>query len=93
MAEEKLKQRTPHTLMLDCRKCLTLSGVNDVGSFDEEAVTLYTDYGELNIRGSKLHITKLSLDTKEVSLDGEIASLIYTGNQPQKVGIISKLFR
>ena len=93
MAEDKLKQRTPHSMELDNRKNLSLSGVHDVGSFDEQNVVIYTDYGELNIKGEQLHINKLSLDTGEVSIDGDIISLIYTENRPAGGGLFSKLFR
>lgn len=92
MTDERQKQRLPHSLILENRKCLSLSGVKDVGSFDEEAVIIYTDFGELNIRGKSLHISKLSLDSGEVTIDGEIAALVYTDNR-QSGGFMSKLFR
>ena len=41
--------------MLDNRSKLTVSGVNDVDSFDERAVVAYTDYGQLTIQGSDLN--------------------------------------
>lgn len=93
MAEERGKTRLPHTIFMDCRKKLTLTGISDVGSFDEQGVILYSDYGEINVKGSKLHINMLSLDTSEVSIDGEINSIIYTGNTSQKSGVFSKIFR
>lgn len=92
MAEEKQKFKNPHNLILENRKSISLAGVNEVGSFDEETVVIYTDYGELNIRGKALHINKLNLDSGEVSIDGEITSMIYTDNRPAG-GLMSRLFR
>lgn len=63
-----------------------------MGSFDEQAVVLYTDYGEINLRGSKLHINKLSLDTNEVDIDGNIEAVVYTQNK-QSGGLLGRLFR
>lgn len=93
MAEEKKALKMPHTLILEDRKSLTVTGVSDVDSFDEQAVTAYTDLGELTIHGHGLHINKLSLETGELSLDGEIQSLSYTDNRQSGGGFFSKLFR
>lgn len=93
MADDKSKQKCPHSLVLENRRNLSLSGVHDVGSFDEQNVVIYTDYGELNVKGAQLHINKLSLDTGEVCIDGEIFSLVYTDNRPSDGGLFSKLFR
>ena len=79
-------------MILENRNFLSLSGLLDVGSFDEQSVVIYTDFGELNIKGSTLHINKLSLETGEVSIDGDIVSLIYTENRPAG-GLLTKLFR
>ena len=92
MAEDKVKQKKPHSMILENRNFHSLSGVLDVGSFDEQSVVIYTDFGELNIKGSTLHINKLSLETGEVSIDGDIVSLIYTENRPAG-GLLTKLFR
>lgn len=74
----------PHTLVLDNRKKLSLTGVEDVSGFNEELISAVTTLGTLIIRGSKLHISKLSLETGEVDVDGEINSLQYTQNKAGK---------
>ncbi len=81
-----------HTLTLNNREALTLTGVTDVPGFDEETVSLKTPLGSLIIKGEALHINRLSLDTGEVSIDGRINSLQYLGDTRQK-GIMSKIFR
>lgn len=92
MNEERKKPRIPHTIIMENRASISLTGVKDMGSFDEQSVVLYTDYGEIHLRGSKLHINKLSLDTNEVDIDGEIEAVIYTQNK-QTNGIFGKLFK
>lgn len=81
-----------HNLILENRQSLSLGGVNDVLGFNEEAVTLSSEAGDLLIRGEGLHISKLSLETGEVNVDGKINALIYT-NVKQTKGLFTKLFK
>ena len=92
MAEEK-KTKLPHNLILEDRKKLNISGVEDVDSFDEQTVIAYTSLGQLVIRGKSLHISKLNLESGELQLDGEIAALAYTDSHGGKGGFLSKMFR
>ena len=50
----------PHHLVLEDRRALTVSGVSDVDSFDELTVIIYTDLGELTVKGEGLHINRLN---------------------------------
>ena len=92
MAEEK-KTAMPHNLVLEDRRLLTLSGVSDVDSFDEETVVVFTDMGELTIRGSDLHINRLSVEIGELTVEGKISALIYSQDSAPKGGFFSRVFR
>ena len=83
----------PHTMVVEDRKRLSVSGVTDVESFDEETVALATELGELLIHGSDLHINRIDVESGDLSLEGEIISLTYTDNQPQTGGFFGRLFR
>lgn len=93
MAEEKRMQSMPHNIVLEDRKMLTVSGVSDVDSFDEQTVTVFTDMGELTVRGSNLHINRLSVDVGELTVEGNISALIYSDEAPRSGGFFSKVFR
>ena len=94
MDQQASNNKMPHTLILDNRKILTLNGISNVDSFDENSVVAYTDIGELNVKGNNLHIAKLNLDTGEMVLDGEIISMVYSNNHNvSSKGIFSRLFR
>ena len=82
----------PHTMLLDNRKKLSLTGANDVLGFNEELVNITTSLGDLIIRGNKLHISKLNLETGEVDIDGQINSLQYTESREGK-SFIQRLFK
>lgn len=75
--DEKLPVKT-HKLQINNRKSGTISGVNDVISFDIAEVLLETDIGMLLIKGSDLHVSRLSIEKGEVDIDGKIDSLTYS---------------
>ncbi len=91
VAEERLT--FPHSLVLEERKKLTVSGVSDVDSFDEDMIIAFTDLGELTVKGSELHISKLDIELGELNVEGNVSALIYTTNQPKANGFFGKLFR
>lgn len=91
LAEEKTA-KVPHSLILENRKMLTATGVSNVDSFNEQEIVAYTDLGELIVRGSKLHIDKLNIETGELTIDGEVVSMTYSGNQSSG-GFFSRLFK
>lgn len=82
----------PHSVTLDNRNILKLTGIKDVSGFDEQTVSLDTPLGSLIVKGEQLHINKLSLDSGEVIVDGKINSLQYLGDLRQK-GFMSKIFK
>ena len=50
-------------IVLENREKLSISGVLDVLSFDDQIVILEIELGLLTIKGENLRINKLSLDT------------------------------
>ncbi|MCI8272954.1 MAG: sporulation protein YabP [Clostridia bacterium] len=82
-------------LVLENRKKLSVSGVNDVLSFDDQVVMVDTELGLLTVKGENIRINKLSLDTAEVIIDGDISSLSYTQNKLEKSSgaLLSKIFK
>ncbi len=71
-------------VILENREKLTISGVLDVLSFDDQIVIVETDLGLLTIKGENLRINKLSLDTTEVIVEGKIFSLSYSEKNADK---------
>ena len=84
-----------HNIILESRKKLSISGVTDIESFNEELVLFQTALGALEIKGIDLHMNKLNLDSGEVVIEGDVFSLLYTEDEPHenKVGLFSRLFR
>lgn len=83
-------------IILENRQKLSISGVLDVLSFDDQVVILETELGLLTVKGENLRINKLSIDTSEVIVEGDISSLTYSDNknaEKNKGSLISKIFK
>lgn len=82
-------------LVLENRGKLSISGVVDVLSFDDQVVMIETELGLLTCKGENLRINKLSIDTSEVIVEGEIAYLAYSesNNNKESQSLLSKIFK
>lgn len=89
---EERTRNIPHQVIMENRRDLSVSGVSDVDSFDGETVVAYTDMGALTIKGHDLQIKRLNVESGDLSLTGEIDSLIYT-SCTEKHGRLGRLFR
>ena len=92
MNQENRINPTPHNVIMENRKTLSVSGVTDVESFDEQTVVLYTAMGQLTIRGTQLHLERLNTDAGDVGVTGNIYGLLYT-NDSEKGGFLSRIFK
>lgn len=90
MADERMIQN----IILEGRNKISISGVNDVESFDDGSIQLITQLGTLLIRGYELKIEKLNLDTGEVSANGDIYLMEYINDEKEKGGgLFSRIFK
>lgn len=74
--DEKLQNKV-HSVELKERKALYMTGILDVQSFDPEEVILESTEGNLIIKGSGLHVSRLNLDKGEMDIDGNFNSIVY----------------
>lgn len=80
-----------HGLQLQDRKKLTMTGVTEVVSFDEEAVVVKTGLGTLIIQGQGLQLKTLSPEGGRVEVCGTVSALGY--QEPKATGGWRRLFR
>ena len=83
----------PHHVVIEDRKSLTVSGVEDVERFDENSIVLSTSKGAMVVSGENLHIEKLSLDGGDLKVDGDIDSVSYEEENVARGGFLSRLLR
>ena len=84
--------RLNHNIIVEDRKKMTLTGVKDVLSFDEETVVLDTSLGRLTIKGSGLHIINFDTKSGDLSAEGRLYALVYT-TEEKSGGFFSRVFR
>lgn len=92
-----IQEKTPKTaqnLILENRRSLSISGITDVDSFDEREICLYTQLGELAIQGKELHIDSMSVETGDMTITGDIWSIVY-GDRDRRgpLSMLGRLFR
>jgi len=91
--EEKKPAAMPHGIVMEGRAKLSVSGVSDVGSFNEQEIVMETGEGRLTVRGDGLHMERLSVDSGDVAVTGRVDSLEYSSGAAQGDGFLARLFR
>lgn len=84
-----MTESSPHKLVLSDRHKLSVTGVNEVVSFDDNAVIMNTDLGTLSVHGSGLQLKTLSTEGGQVAVDGQISAMIY--EEPRPAGLLKRL--
>ena len=87
------QEAADHHVILEGRASLSVSGVEEVESFDENAIVMRTSQGSLVVRGEELHIEKLSLDGGDLRVEGMVDSLTYEDDGGVRGGFLARLFR
>ena len=93
--EERTIQKN-HKLVVNNRRASAVTGVLDVLSFDLNEILLETEQGMMMVKGTDLHVNRLSLEKGEVDLSGNIDSIAYSDIQAkgkQADNLLAKLFR
>ncbi|MDE5619934.1 MAG: sporulation protein YabP [Ruminococcus sp.] len=92
--QDKNNIKQNQNLILENRKNLSISGITDVDSFDEKAICLYTQLGELTIQGRELHIDSMSVETGDMTITGDIWAVVY-GDKERKgpLSALGRLFK
>ncbi len=94
MEEKKITKPKNQTVLLENREKLSVTGVIDVESFNDQNIIAVTDLGILIIRGAELHINKLNLESNELVIDGDIYSLEYSdGEYAKSKSFFGKMFK
>lgn len=94
--DKKISKPKSQNLILENREKLSVSGVIDVESFNDENIVVETELGILVIRGEDLHISKLNLDNSELNVEGDIISLEYSdseGSKSKGLGFLGRMFK
>lgn len=92
MAEEKALS-FPHSISVDERRNITITGVTDIGGYDEQTIVAFTQLGEITVKGEGLHIIRMSVEMGELVAEGTINSINYSEMKQRDEGFFSRLFK
>ena len=84
--------RSNQNIIIEDRKKLTLSGVKDVISFDDETLLLETVLGRLTVKGAGLHIVNFDTASGDLFAEGKIYAAVYTSDE-KNGGFLYRVFR
>ena len=74
---EELQNLKPHSLLIENRSRVSVTGVTDVGCFDEDSIVLQTEHGALSLRGRELRIERIDLESGDVVAAGTVETVDY----------------
>lgn len=96
LEDRRVNKSKNHSIILESREKLSVSGVEHVHNFNGEMVILDTVAGMMTIKGEELDIGKLNIDDGNVALGGKIDSITYSDRESLRVksaGFFSKMFK
>lgn len=92
MTENRLQFKSQNIVIED-RNLVTITGVEEVDSFNENTIILATTKGGLSIKGENLNMSKLNLDEGSVKISGLINSIVYITKEGAPKNLIGKIFK
>lgn len=92
MTENRVRLRNQN-IMLEDRERMTVTGVEQVDSFNDNTIILVTIKGGMVIKGANLNISKLNIEDGSVKIEGNINSINYTAKEATPKNIVGKLFK
>lgn len=94
MSQMEMQTNIIQNVILENRKKLTLTGIKDVLSFDDEVVVVESELGLINIKGVDLRVNKISVESGDVVVEGTIRAIEYSDKDiGPKQGLMSRIFK
>lgn len=79
-----MPEQKAHHFSLTNKDDFKMKGVTKVENFDDAEILLETNMGPLILKGDKLHINLLNLETGEMHVTGEVKTIAYLDPQGAK---------
>lgn len=93
MKEDTAALEREHSLSIENRARAVITGVTDVGLFNEQKIVAVTVQGALTLTGQGLHVETLNLDEGRLIATGKIASAEYDGRAPKSRSGLNRVFK
>lgn len=82
-----------HSVIIDSRKKLNISGVKDVEAFDEETIVLKTVMGDMTVKGDGLRIVSFNTESSDLLAEGTVYAVVYMSDVKNSRGFLSRIFK
>ncbi len=83
-----------HTVILENRSSLSLSGVTEVANCTDNSAAVFTSAGIMSIKGNELRLSRYDVESGDLVLTGKINSILYTDSMGKKAStFVGKLFK
>ena len=82
-----------HTVFMENRRTMKITGVVQVVAYDEYKLILKTDYGRLTVSGRNLVAGQMNTESRTMELSGDINYLQYQANHGRSEKGLAKLLR
>ncbi len=96
-AKDLRPEEVGHRVLLINRESVSIRGVLNVDSFDDQEVVLDTELGTLTITGEELHVRELNLENGQLFVEGLVHGLNYStnvkGKKTRSTGWLDRIFR
>ncbi|MCL2176384.1 MAG: hypothetical protein FWB72_00285 [Firmicutes bacterium] len=91
MENREIKQRL-HSVTLENRKKMSLTGISKVDTFNDKTITLHSSHGRMVVEGSELNVKRFAEEEGLLNIEGNIKALKYI-DATEKKSLGKKLFR
>lgn len=81
-----------HDIVIENRQRLSASGIENVDSYEDDVIVAQSECGELVIRGRELKISRLSVETGDMTVEGGIDSVCYNAKKVSG-SFLSRVFK
>lgn len=82
-------------LVMENRRRVVISGVKEVEGFTETEVRLYTEMGQITVKGKKLQVNEVSTESGELIMTGDLVDSVVYSDKVRRTpdNFITRLFR
>lgn len=89
-----MEEKGSHNFIMQNRQTVVMTGVKEVESFNDSEIFLHTELGELCVKGKNLNISKVSVETGDLEMQGTVSAVFYGEDKERKPrNFITKLFK
>ncbi|MBE7055217.1 MAG: hypothetical protein E7392_03790 [Ruminococcaceae bacterium] len=85
--------RKTGNIIIENRKKFTAGGIKDVESFSPEKIVLLTENSVLTVTGNAMKVKKLSTETGDIFIEGEINGCVYSRSKGEQESFLKRVLK